>query len=181
MTCSAIGWPSWPTRVPGWRAGVLDRESRIAGSPLPCCRKAKSGARTPMPGGARRRGSAPRSTARAKPPESRERIAGMTPNRPALPAPRPGGANRPNPMACRIKQQRRRADLIVPLTLSQAGGFGQVDADVAVGADPAASPLCPITLHAIISVIGVHRGNRAIYLVEQRAKWFRHWAVTIPC
>jgi hypothetical protein len=36
-------------------------------------------------------------------------------------------------------------------------------------------------LHAIISIIGEHRGNRAIYLVEQRAKWFRHWAVTIPC
>jgi hypothetical protein len=47
---------------------------------------------------------APRSTARAKPPESRERIAGMTPNRPTLPAPRPGGADRPwlNPMACWI-------------------------------------------------------------------------------
>jgi hypothetical protein len=29
----------------------------------------------------------------------------VTPAKPALPAPRPGGANRPYPMSCRIKQQ----------------------------------------------------------------------------
>ena len=131
MTCGAIGWRSWPTRTPGWRAGVPDRENRIAECPLPCCRKVKRGARTPMPGGARRCRSALMSTARAKRHQSRERGAGMTPTKPTLPDPRLGGASCPwsNPMACRIKQQRRRACLTARPVLSQAGGFGQVDAE----------------------------------------------------
>src|SRR4051812_23521946 len=105
----------------------------------------------PMPCGARRREPAPMSTERAKPHKSREHIAGMAPNRPALPAPGPDGANRPYPMACWIKQQRRRVDLIVSLALSQAGGFGQVDADVAAGAVP--QPACHVRQVRIISLI----------------------------
>jgi hypothetical protein len=84
-----------------------------------------------MPCGARRRGPAPMSTVRAKPHESRERIAGMTPNRPALPVREPGGADRPHPMARGIEQPRGRADLIVPLALLQASGFGQADVKAA--------------------------------------------------
>jgi hypothetical protein len=88
-----------------------------------------------MPGGARRCRSALMSTARAKRHQSRERGAGMTPTKPTLPDPRPGGAScpwsNPNPMACRIKQQRRRACLTTRLVRSQAGGFGQVDAEAA--------------------------------------------------
>src|SRR3954454_7680929 len=38
-------------------------------------------------------------------------VTGLTPNKLALPVPKPGDANRPYPMACRIKQQRRRACL----------------------------------------------------------------------
>jgi hypothetical protein len=97
MTCGATGWLFTPTRAPGWRPGGRGRESRIAGCPLPCCRKVKHGARTPMPCGAQRRGSAPMSTARAEPHENQDRVTGLRPNKLALPVPKPGGANHPHP------------------------------------------------------------------------------------
>ena len=119
--------PHWVTPDDLWRdrlavladqgawlaAGVPGRESRTAGCPLPCCRKAKRGARTPMPCGARRCRPARMSPARAKPPASHNRDpgAGMTPNKPALSARGPGGANRahPNPMTSRIEWARTAA------------------------------------------------------------------------
>jgi hypothetical protein len=133
MTCGATGWPSSPTKAPGWRAGVLDWGSRAARCLLSCCRKAKRGARTPMPCGARPRGPVPMLTARAKPQASRvrDRRAGMMPNKPDLLAREPGGADRPNPMVCGIEQPRGRADLSALPALSQAGGFDQVDAKAA--------------------------------------------------
>jgi hypothetical protein len=133
MTCGATGWPSSPTKAPGWRAGVLDWGSRAARCLLSCCRKAKRGARTPMPCGARPRGPVPMLTARAKPQASRvrDRRAGMMPNKPDLLAREPGGADRPNPMVCGIEQPRGRADLSALPALSQAGGFDQVDAEAA--------------------------------------------------
>ena len=131
MIFGATGWLFSPTRAPGWRPGGRGRESRIAECPLPCCQKVKRGARTPMPCGTQRRGSAPMSTARAEPHKNQDRVTELTPNKLALPVPKPGGANRPYPMACRIKQQRRRACLTTRLVRSQAGGFGQVDAEAA--------------------------------------------------
>jgi hypothetical protein len=53
----------------------------------------------------------------------------MTPNKPPLPAPGPGGADhpRPNPMVCRIKPRRRQVCLTAPPALPQPRGFGQDD------------------------------------------------------
>jgi hypothetical protein len=167
MTGGTQAHPHWVTPDDLWRdrlAVLADQGawlaswgprpgSRAAGRPLPCCRKARRGARTPMPCGVRPRGPAPMLTARAKPHESRERIAGITPNRLALPAPRPDGANRPYPMACRIKQQRRRACLTTRPVLSQAGGFDPVDAEAA----------------ALITASARHWTSRATCLSDSRS------------
>ena len=110
MTCGATGLPSSPTRAPGWQAGVLDQGSRAAGCPLPCCRKVRRGARTPICYGVQPCGSAPMSTLRAGPRTNRDPDAGMKPNNPALPARGSGGANHPhlssNPVAAGIKCPR---------------------------------------------------------------------------
>jgi len=104
--------PSWLTRGPGWRAGVRGRESRIVGCPLPCCRKAKGGARTRICCGGQRCQPARLSPARAKRHASQHRDpgAGMTPNKLPLPARGPGGANRThatsNPITSRIEWAR---------------------------------------------------------------------------
>jgi hypothetical protein len=123
----------WPSRMPGWRPGVRDRASRTAGCPLPCCRKAKRGARTPICCGTQPCGSAPMLKARAEQCASGNRGAGMTPNNPVLPAQGRGGADCPcpNPMACVIEHPRGRADLSALSTLLQAGGFDQVDVEAA--------------------------------------------------
>jgi hypothetical protein len=53
----------------------------------------------------------------------------MTPNKPPLPAPGPGGADhpRPNPIVCRIKPRRRQVCLAAPPAIPQPRGFGQDD------------------------------------------------------
>jgi hypothetical protein len=131
MTCGATGWLFWQSRMPGWRPGVPDQGSRTAGCPLPYCRKAGRGARTHICCGVQPCGSVPMMTGGAGPRTSRNPDAGMIPKNPPLPARRRGGANHPNPVACGIEQPRGRADLIVPLALLQASGFGQADAKAA--------------------------------------------------
>ena len=96
----------------GWRVGVRGQGSRTAGFPLPCCRKAKGGARTFICCGARRYRPALMSSARTKRHASPNRDPGATttPNKPPLPARGPGGANRAhpalNPMTSRIEWAR---------------------------------------------------------------------------
>jgi hypothetical protein len=96
------------------------RASRTAGYPLPRCRKAGRGARTPICCGAQWCGLELMSSARAKRRASqhRDRIAGMTPTKPSAPGPGSAHQPRPNPMACGVEQPRWRADLTALPALS---------------------------------------------------------------
>src|SRR4051794_25370796 len=92
-------------QLPAGGPGVGGRGGRPAGCPLPCYRKARRGARTPISCGVQPCGPAPMMTAGAGPRTSHDRGAGMTSNNPALPARGRGGANHPhlgsNPMVAR--------------------------------------------------------------------------------
>jgi hypothetical protein len=138
MTCGATGWLFSPTRALGWRPGVRGRASRTVGCPLPCCRKAKGGARTPICYGVQPCGSAPMTTLSAGPRTNRDPDAGMTPNNPDLPAQGRGGANQPhprsNPVAARIERLRTCLTAPCPSHYSQPSGLCQVDAEAIAAA-----------------------------------------------
>ena len=133
MTCGATGWPCWLNKAPGWRPGIPDRGSRIAGCPLPCCRKAKRGARTAICCGVQPCGSAPMLTARARPRTNRDPGAGMTLNNPPLPVQGRGGANHPhpssNPVTARSECLRTCPTAPCPFHCSNSSGLCQVGVD----------------------------------------------------
>ncbi len=147
MTCGATGWLFLPSRMPSWRPGVRGRASRTAGCPLPCCRKARRGARTPISCGVQPCRSAPMMTAGAGPCPSRGLGAGMTSNNPPLPARGRGGANHPhlgsNPVAVRIECPNI-PDVTLPLPMlpTQRPLPGCCGSDRSSGCSP--SPPAPV-------------------------------------
>jgi hypothetical protein len=73
--------------------GPRPGEPDCRGCPLPCCRKAGRGARTPISCGVQPCGSAAMSALRVRPRPNRGPGAGMIPKHPPLPARGRGGAN----------------------------------------------------------------------------------------
>jgi hypothetical protein len=128
--------------------GVRGRASRTAGCPLPCCRKAKRAARTPICCGVQPCGSAPMMTAGAGPRTSHDRGAGMTSNNPPLPARGRGGANHPhlgsNPVAVRIECPNI-PDVTLPLPMlpTQRPLPGCCGSDLGCAAPAARRAPCP--------------------------------------
>ena len=144
MTCGATGWRFSPSRMPGWRPGVHGRASRTAGCPLPCCRKAKSGARTLICCGVQPCGSAPMTTTGAGPRPNRDPDAEMMPNNLPLPARGRGGANHPH-AGWNLTTARSECPWICspapcPSYCSHPGGVRQLDAE-----QIAAAPLRRLT------------------------------------
>jgi hypothetical protein len=89
---------------------VRGQASWTAGCPLPCCRKARRGASTPICHGARPCGSAPILTVRAK--HRASRGAGMIPKNPLLPVQGRGGPNYPHPGAAELNAPRPNLTVI---------------------------------------------------------------------
>jgi hypothetical protein len=134
MTCGATGWLFSPSRALGWRPGVRGRASRTAGCPLPCCRKAKLVARTPISCGVQPCQPGTASTLRAGPSTNRDPGAGITSNNPALLAQGRGGANHPhprsNPVAARSECPRNCLTEPCPSHYSQSSRPCQAVAEV---------------------------------------------------